>query len=345
MNKYLVAIMEGDGIGPEISKVAVDVLETLNELFDLGISLQNVEGGDGALKNFGKALPPYTVEVLKNCHACLKAPVGESAADVIVKLRQIFDLYANVRPARVFPNVRALKPNIDLVIVRENTEDVYKGVELDLGDAVVALRPITKKACERIAEYAFNLAKTRAKRKVTAVHKANVLRKSDGLFLETCRRVAKRYQDINFDDMLVDAAAMSLIRDPERFDVIVTTNLYGDILSDEASQVVGGLGLAPSANIGENFAIFEPVHGSAPDIAGKGIANPLGMVLSVSMMLDWFFTRFSDQNSKSASEVLVSAVYSILKKGVKTPDLGGNYTTNQVGEELKRELIRLSKPM
>jgi 3-isopropylmalate dehydrogenase len=270
----------------------------------------------------------------------MKAPIGESAADVIVYLRRVFDLYANIRPAKTYPNIKALKDNIDMVIVRENTEDVYAGLEYEFEDASIAIRLTTKKASTRIAEYAFKIARFRnIKKKVVAVHKANLLRKTDGLFSNACKEVASRHRDINFSEMYVDACAMNLIRNPEDFDVIVTTNLFGDILSDEAAQVVGSLGIAPAANIGDTFAIFEPVHGSAPDIAGRGIANPLSMILSARMMLDWLAMKNNDSRCVGVSHKVEEAVMKILEKGVKTPDIGGTNKTDQVTDAVIGELL------
>ena len=222
-----------------------------------------VEAGDRALKAHGQALPEKSWDTIKNSDCCLKAPVGESAYDVIIRLRRELDLYANIRPAKSLPNVPCLNSQTDLVIVRENTEDLYSGLEAGDENRATAIRVISRRASERIAKYAFDLARARRKT-VTAIHKANVMKKTDGLFLSACKGVASKYGEIGFSDMLVDAAAMNLIRNPQQFDVIVTTNMFGDILSDEAAQVAGGLGIAASGNIGDNFAIFEPVHGCAP---------------------------------------------------------------------------------
>jgi len=225
----------------------------------------------------------------------------------------------------------------DLVIVRENTEDLYCGLEAGDDERVTATRVITRRACERIAKYAFELARER-RNSVTAIHKANVMKKTDGLFLSVCREVASNYPDIHFSDMLVDAAAMNLIRNPQEFDVIVTTNMFGDILSDEAAQVVGGLGLAPSANIGQDFALFEPVHGCAPDIAGKNIANPTSLVLSAAMMLAWLGRQRHDNEARLASRAVERAVESCLVSGEVTPDLGGPLSTLEMGRAIKTKL-------
>jgi len=338
--KYKIALIKGDGIGPEQANATLIVLSKLRDVLGVDFELLEVEAGDECLKCRGKALPDETIEALKEAHACLKGPVGETAAEVIVKLRQMFDLYANLRPAKSLPNVPALRLDVDLVIVRENTEGLYKRYEYEFDDAAVALRIITKKACERIARYAFELAKRR-KRKVVAVHKSNVMKLTCGLFAKTCREISKNYPEVSYSEMYVDAAAMNLIRRPQEFDVIVTTNMFGDILSDEAAQVVGGLGLAPAANIGEEFAIFEPVHGCAPDIAGKGIANPTSLILSAAMMFRWLGERYSDEKCLRASELIERSVEDTLKEGkVLTPDLGGKASTEEFGKRVAELLAK-----
>jgi len=334
---YRIALMEGDGIGPEQSAAAKTVLDDAEVNFDLSIELIPVEAGDRAAKNYGVALPEGSLATLTKCDCCLKGPVGNSAYDVIVRLRQLLDLYANVRPARALPNVPSLSSQTDLVIVRENTEDLYIGLEEGDQQKATATRLITRKASERIAKFAFDMARRRRKT-VTAVHKANVMKKTDGLFLSACREVANSYVDIDFKDMLVDAAAMNLIRKPDSFDVLVTTNMFGDILSDEAAQVVGGLGLAASGNIGDSFAIFEPVHGSAPDIAGKNIANPTSMILSAAMMLDWLSEHNGDKKAAAASHAIRHSVETCLSAGETTPDLGGKLTTTEMADAVSRRI-------
>src|SRR5574340_1664939 len=327
---YKIALITGDGIGPELSESVIDVLDTINDKIGVKIEVTKLQAGDAALKNTGKALPDETLDIIKKSDACLKAPVGESAADVIVVLRRLLDLYANIRPAKSYPNMPALKEDIDMVIVRENTEDLYTGMEFDVGETAIALRSISKSASERIARYAFSTAEQRnGKRKVTCVHKSNVMRKTDGLFAKTCEQVSKSYPKITFEHMYVDACAMNLIRQPESFDVIVTTNLFGDILSDEAAQVVGGLGMAPAANIGENFALFEPVHGAAFDIAGKQAANPSSFILSAKMMLEWLAMKNNDAKSLTVAKKMEEAVYGVVSEGIKTKDIGGNNTTKE----------------
>jgi 3-isopropylmalate dehydrogenase len=339
MSKYTIALIEGDGVGPEVSAASLSVLQALGPPFGLEFDIRPSPAGDACLKGTGKALPESSVSTIEESDACLKAPVGDTAADVIVKLRQMLGLYANIRPSKTLPHVPSLRPDIDFVIVRENTECLYRGQEFEFDGGVVALRTITRRASERIAKHAFALAERRNKtRKVVAVHKSNVLRKSDGLFSQVCREVSAQHPSVSFSEMLVDSAAMNLIRDPESFDVVVTTNLYGDILSDEAAQLVGGLGLAPSANIGERFAIFEPVHGAAPDIAGKGVANPLAMILTTCMMLEWLSGERSDPGCSAAAAAVRAAVDKTLEMGVTTPDIGGKSTTLEVGAAVARLL-------
>lgn len=333
---YRIALIPGDGVGPEQTKAALNVLDALQGTLGLTLNITRVEAGDGCMARRGTPLPDETIDVIKRSHACLKAPVGETAAAVIVRLRQMFDLYANIRPVKSYPGTPCERPNIDFVFARENTEDVYKGIEFELpGDATACLRIITRRCCERIAKFAFELARRRdGFKRVTAVHKANVMRLTCGLFAKVCEEIAKSYPDITFDEMYVDAAAMCILREPEKFDVIVTTNLFGDILSDEASQLVGGLGMTPGANIGEDYAIFEPVHGSAPDIAGRGVANPCSLILAAKMMFEWIGERFKDPKCLQAAQLIERAVAATLESGVKTADLGGESTTMEVGESI-----------
>ena len=336
---YKISLITGDGIGPELSASAISVLNTIGEKFDFKFDLTTLSAGDKALEQTGKALPDETVEIIKKSDVCLKAPVGESAADVIVVLRRMLDLYANIRPAKSYPHMPALRDDIDMVIVRENTEDLYIGKEFSLGDSAVALRVISETASKRIARYAFETAKVRdSMKKVTCVHKSNVMRVTDGLFAKACTDISKDYPDVTFEQMYVDACAMNLIRQPEQFDVVVTTNLFGDILSDESSQVVGGLGMAPAANIGDNFALFEPVHGAAFDIAGQNIANPSSFLLSIKMMLDWLGTKYDDPKCFEVSKKLESTIFDLVKSGVKTKDIGGDKTTTEFTKHITDNL-------
>jgi len=336
---YDISLITGDGIGPELSESAVSILETIHDKLDVKTKIISLEAGDAALEKYGHALPDETFESIKSSDACLKAPVGESAADVIVVLRRKLDLFANIRPAKSYPNTPALRDDIDLVIVRENTEDLYTGQEFELDGSAVAMRIITEKASKRIAKHAFQTAIQRnGKKRVTCVHKSNVMRKTDGLFAKSCESVAKEFPDIKFDQMYVDACSMNLIRQPQEFDVIVTTNLFGDILSDESSQVVGGLGMAPAANIGDKFGLFEPVHGAAFDIAGKQIANPTSFILSIKMMLEWLGVKNNDQNSSNVAKILEDIISDIIKSGVTTKDIGGTMTTRDFTNEIINKL-------
>ena len=336
---YKISLITGDGIGPELSDSAISVLNTIQEKYGIEFEISKLIAGDKALEQTGKALPDDVVENIKNSDVCLKAPVGESAADVIVVLRRMLDLYANIRPSKSYPHMPALRDDIDMVIVRENTEDLYTGKEFSLGDSAVALRIISEAASKRIAKYAFETAKQRnSMKKVTCVHKSNVMRVTDGLFAKACIEVSKDYPEITFEEMYVDACAMNLIRQPEQFDVIVTTNLFGDILSDESSQVVGGLGMAPAANLGDNFALFEPVHGAAFDIAGQNIANPSSFLLSIKMMLDWLGVKHNDPKCFEVATKLESTIFDLVKSGIKTKDIGGDRTTLEFTKQITDNL-------
>lgn len=328
-DKYQIAVIPGDGIGNEVMKAAIYVLDALDIDFDYVYG----EAGDECLEKNGTALPTKTLDIIRESDACLFGAAGETAADVIVKIRQEMKMFANLRPVKAYPNTNSLSDDIDFMIVRENTEGLYiAGEESYTDKGAVARRIITREAEERIIDYAFKYAKENNKNKVTGVHKANVLKKSDGLFKEVFYEVAKRYPEITTEDYYVDATAMYLITKPESFDVIVTTNLFGDILSDEGAGLVGGLGLIPSANIGEDAALFEPVHGSAPDIAGQGKANPIAMMLSAIMML-----RYLGENE--AADKFDNAILKVLNDAdILTGDLGGSATTMELAEEVKNNL-------
>ncbi|MEM1543415.1 MAG: isocitrate/isopropylmalate dehydrogenase family protein [Candidatus Bathyarchaeia archaeon] len=342
--KYKIALIPGDGIGPELTETTIRVLNAVQRRFNLNLDFVELEAGDACFERRGTALPEETIKAIRNSHVCLKGPVGETAADVIVRLRIIFDLYANIRPIKSYPNAPCLRDDIDLVFVRENTEDLYKGFEFKIGgDTAIGLRVITRRGCERIARKAFELAaKRNKKRRVTAVHKANVMRVTCGLFAEVCRSIAKEYPNIAFDEQYVDAASMRLIKEPQNFDVIVTTNMFGDILSDEAAQLVGGLGMAPGGNIGDDFAIFEPIHGSAPTRVGKHTANPCSMILAAKMMLEWLGEKYGDRACVLAAGAIESGLISALKKGLSVPDLGGKLKTFEMGEAIANEIMELN---
>ena len=328
-NKYEIAVVPGDGIGQEVMEATISVLDGLNLDFDYVYG----EAGDECMEKNGIPLPHKTLEIIKNADACLFGAAGETAANVIIKIRQEMKMFANLRPVKSYPNTKSLSDDIDFMIVRENTEGMYITEEEEYTpEGAIAKRIITREAEERIIRYAFEYAKENNKSKVTAVHKANVLKKSDGLFKEIFYEVAKEYSDIEVEDFYVDATAMYLITNPQSFEVIVTTNLFGDILSDEGAGIVGGLGLLPSANIGEEGALFEPVHGSAPDIAGQKKANPTAMLLTAAMMLRYI-------GEVEAADKLDKAILKVLSEGkVVTADLGGNANTFEMANEIKANL-------
>jgi len=350
---YRVSCIEGDGIGPEIFASARSVLETLSSCCKISFDFVPTPAGDRALKDFGEALPKTSFNAIRESDLCLKAPVGETAKDTIVFLRQELDLYANIRPAKNYSFIESRFSNVDMMIVRENTEDLYVGrefVEND-GKKATAFKIVTEKASKRIARVAFEMALQRQASKsqkerssgeasVVCVHKSNVLPITDGLFLKSCTEISKEYPTVKYSQMYVDTAAMNLVRNPESFDVMVTSNMYGDILSDEASQVVGGLGIASSANLSDDFALFEPVHGCAPDIAGKGIANPLSMMFTVKTMLEWLGSKRADSNCIEAAKLLESAISAITSSNIKTPDIGGKSKTAEVARAISEEIRR-----
>jgi 3-isopropylmalate dehydrogenase len=340
MNEYKISLIPGDGIGPELTEATLKVLDAVEKKFKIKLTIIEAEAGDGTLAKLGVPLPADTVEKIKNSHACLKGPVGETAADVIVKLRLMFDLYANLRPIKAYPNVPVARPDIDMYFVRENTEDVYKGLEHTLDpNTTICIRVITRSNCERIAKKAFEIARLRnGKKMVTAIHKANVMRVTDGLFRDVCRETAKRYPDITFNELYVDAASMRLIKEPQVFDVFCTCNMFGDILSDEAAQQIGGLGMAPGANVGDNFALFEPIHGSAPNRAGKHTANPISMILAAKMMLEWLGEKHSDKKCLQAGAAIENGVVYALRNGQSVPDCGGKTTTVGMAEAIAAAL-------
>jgi 3-isopropylmalate dehydrogenase len=341
MTEYKIALIPGDGIGPELTEGTLKILDAVQQKFDVSLNITKVEAGDRCLEKTGVPLPEETVEVIKNSHACIKGPVGETAADVVVKLRIMFDLYANIRPIKTYPSIPSMRPDIDMIFVRENTEDVYRGIEFSLEDTAICIRVITRKGSEKIAHKAFQVARRRNKKKlVTAIHKANVMKVTDGLFSEVSREVAKQYQDITFRELYVDAASMRLIKEPQKFDVILIPNMFGDILSDEAAQLIGGLGMAPGANIGDDYALFEPIHGSAPTRVGKHTANPCSMILAGKMMMDWLGEKHTDQECLLAAQSIDDAVTETLRKGITIPDFGGSATTLGMADAMAEEILR-----
>lgn len=328
-NKYQIAVIPGDGIGKEVMEATISVLDELDVDFDYIYGI----AGDECNEEHGTPLPQETIDIVRDSNACLFGAAGETAADVIVKIRQEMKMFANLRPVKSYPNTKSLFENVDFMIVRENTEGLYiADQEEETEDGAIAKRVITREAEERIIDYAFQYAKDNNRTKVTAVHKANVLKKTDGLFKEIFYEVSEKYPDIDTEDFYVDATAMYLVTQPQEFQVVVTTNLFGDILSDEGAGLVGGLGLIPSANIGADGALFEPVHGSAPDIAGQQKANPIAMMLSAIMML-----RYLGEND--AADKFDAAILKVLSEGkTLTGDLGGSATTMEVAQAVKNAL-------
>jgi homoisocitrate dehydrogenase len=320
-----ICLINGDGVGKEVVPAAARVLEALK----LDIQFTHAEAGWECFQQHGSALPEATKAAIQAADGMIFGATSSPSTKVagysspVLGMRKAFDLYANLRPTISIPGG---VQGIDMLIVRENTEGMYSGRERreDGGSTAITERVITVKASERIARYAFQAAQKRQRKYVTIVHKANVLKETDGLFRECCLRVAADFPDVSYDEMLVDACAMWLVKNPRRFDVIVTTNLFGDILSDEAAGLIGGLGVAPSANVGASkVAYFEPVHGSAPDIAGKGVANPTGTILSAAMLLDHV-------GQPEAARRIEAAVFRSLADGIRTHDLDGDATTDQM---------------
>ena len=328
---YNIGIISGDGIGIEV----MDACEYLLDKLDLNFSFEYGEAGFECFNKNGTTLPDKTVEISKKSDAVLFGASTSTPGQPspIINLRQALNVYANIRPIKSYKGVKCIRDDIDFVIVRENTEGLYSQIEYEKDERTIAERVITRNASERISKAAFNLCNKRGENKVTCVHKSNVLKKTDGIFKESFYKVAEDYPHIKSEDYYVDAMAMYLLTQPQNFDVIVSSNLFGDILSDESAGLVGGLGLAPSGNIGNHNGLFEPVHGSAPDIAGKNIANPCSMILSAAMMLDYLGEWEISNDIKQAVEKVIADCKII------TPDLGGDATTMEVTKAIVKELI------
>ena len=325
MTPQTITVIRGDGIGPEIMEAALHVLDAM----DVGLSYEFADAGLAALEKTGELLPAATIESIRRNRIALKSPlttpVGGGFSSINVELRKRFDLYANVRPAKSHPNTKSRFPSgIDLVTVRENTEGAYSAEGQALsedGDTATSITKTTRRGSERIVRYAFDLARRTGRKQVTVVHKANILKSTSGLFLKVAREVAAQYPDIQCNELIVDNCCMQLVMRPEQFDIIVTTNLFGDIISDLCAGLVGGLGLAPGANIGTDAAIFEAVHGTAPDIAGQGKANPCALLLGAAQMLDHLGMP------EKATRLREAIVATLEAKDSLTPDLGGSGNT------------------
>ena len=331
--KHKITLIPGDGIGPEVTKPTLAIIKAAG----VKVEWEPHLAGAQALKKHGTTIPNQLMDSFEKNRVALKGPVttpvGEGFSSVNVELRQSFNLYANLRPIKNLPGVRARYQGIDLIVVRENTEGLYSGIEHEVVPGVVeSLKIITEKASTRIAKFAFDYARRHGRKKVAAVHKANIMKLSDGLFLECARKVSTRYKNIGFGDVIVDNACLQLVIDPWKFDVLLMENLYGDILSDLAAGLVGGLGVVPGANLGDRHALFETVHGSAPDIKGKNIANPAAMILAAVMMLDHL-------SEKAAASRISLALERVLMRGeVMTADLGGTATTKKFADAIIREI-------
>lgn len=330
---HRITLIPGDGIGPEVAAAVVRIIDAA------GVEIEWEEhiAGQAALDRFGTTLPEELLESIKRNKVGLKGPittpVGKGFTSVNVGLRKALDLYANLRPIRALPNIPSRNANLDLVVVRENTESLYSGLEHEVVPGVIeSLKIITEKASTRIAKFAFALARSEKRKKITAVHKANIMKLSDGLFLKCFEKVAKSYPEIEAQAMIVDNASMQLVMRPEQFDILLCENLYGDIVSDLCAGLIGGLGLVPGANIGEKGAVFEAVHGSAPDIAGQGIANPTALLQSAILML----RHIEERAAAGKIETAMLGVYS--EGRVRTRDVGGSASTNEFADAIIQKL-------
>jgi isocitrate dehydrogenase (NAD+) len=337
MARHTVVLIPGDGIGPEVSAAARRVIDAAGVDFEWVL----MPAGEAAVKTDGDTLPEKTLEAINRYKVGLKGPVGtpigKGFRSVNVTLRKKLDLYAAVRPVRSMPNVKTRYENVDIVIFRENTEGLYTGIENEVAPGVVtSLKVATERACDRIARAAFRYANRRGRKKVTVFHKANIMKITDGLFLKCAKRVwEEEYPNIQYEELIIDNGCMQLVKDPTRFDVLLMENLYGDLISDLCAGLVGGLGVVPGANIGEHAAVFEAVHGTAPDIAGKGLANPLACVMSGVMMLNHMYDTTHDETCHTAAEKIKNAYNSVLTEGkALTKDLGGSAGTDQFTEAL-----------
>ncbi|HEY2907946.1 MAG TPA: isocitrate dehydrogenase (NAD(+)) [Vicinamibacterales bacterium] len=330
---HTITLIPGDGIGPEVTNAVVRMLAAAR----VSIDWETHQAGVLALERTGQTLPVELIDSIRRNKVALKGPVttpiGGGFTSVNVGLRKALDLYANLRPVWNLPGVSARFENVDLVIVRENTEDLYAGLEHEVVPGVVeSLKIITERASTRIAQFAFAFARRRGRRRVTAIHKANIMKQSDGLFIECSRRVAREYADVSYDERIVDAACMQLVMNPSQFDVLVMPNLYGDIVSDLCAGLVGGLGVVGAANLGTDIGVFEAVHGSAPDIAGRDVANPTALLLSAVLMLNHI-------NEDKAADRLMTALGAVLTAGhTRTRDLGGRASTTEFADAICRAI-------
>lgn len=336
---HKVVLIEGDGIGPEVAAAAQAVLDAAGA----PIEWDPQPMGASAVDKVGEPLPQSTIDAVRTAGVALKGPcttpVGKGFTSVNVALRKELDLYGAVRPVRSLAGVPTRFENVDLVVVRENTEGLYSGIENEITKGVItSIKVATEAACMRIIDFAFNYARARGRKRVSAFHKANIMKMSDGLFIRCGKTVAERYPDIEYDEHIIDAGCMRLVQDPTQFDVLVMENLYGDVVSDLCAGLVGGLGVVPGSNIGKEVATFEAVHGSAPDIAGKGVANPLALIMSGVMMLNHLAETRGDKTCQRAAESIKQAYNDALVAGEKTRDLGGELNTKGFVDAVTKRL-------
>lgn len=338
MSSIEIPVIAGDGIGPEITAAVLKVVEAAAERNGSNLSWVPVTAGLSALEEGSDLIPQRTLDEISRCGVALKGPcttpVGEGFTSINVKLRKTFNLYAAVRPVRSMPGVQTRYQDVDLIIIRENTEGLYSGVENEVTPGVVmSMKVASKEACQRIATWAFRFANRRERKKVTVLHKANIMKLTDGLFLKCAADVhAVDYPNIAFESTIIDAGCMKLVQDPSQFDVLLLENLYGDVISDLCAGLVGGLGVVPGANIGQDLSIFEAVHGSAPDIAGQNIANPLALLMSSVMMLNFLAETRQAPALAASAELIRKAYDACLISGEKTKDLGGQLGTSEFAD-------------
>lgn len=337
---HQVVCVPGDGIGPEITGAVKEILRAC----DAPVQFEDHPAGVAALEKGLEVLPASTLQAIGRCKVALKGPcstpIGEGFTSVNVGLRKALNLFAAVRPVRSLPGVKTRFENVDLIVIRENTEGLYSGLENEVVKGVVAsLKVATEAACQRIARFAFRFATHRRRKKITVFHKANIMKLGDGMFRRAAHVIHREeYPNIDLDELIIDAGCMRLVQDPNRFDILLMENLYGDVVSDLCAGLVGGLGVVPGANIGDEGTVFEAVHGSAPDIAGKGVANPLALLMSAEMMLHYLADQHEDRAAEQCAIRLRTAYESALEAGEKTRDLGGELTTDEFTQALIRRL-------
>ena len=340
MSDHEIVLIPGDGIGPEVTGAVLRVLEAA----EAPVSFVEFQAGQAAIDSGLDVLPAETIEAIRERRVALKGPcttpVGDGFTSVNVQLRQQLHLYAAVRPVRNLDGVPSRFDDVDLLIIRENTEGLYSGVENQVtSDVVMSMKVVTETACRRIARWAFRFAERRNRRRITVFHKANIMKLTDGLFLRCAREVHRdEFPGIEYDELIIDAGCMKLVQDPSRFDMLLLENLYGDIVSDLCAGLVGGLGVVPGANLGDELSVFEAVHGSAPDIAGQGIANPLALMMSAVMMLNHLAETDDDERCRLAAERIKDAYNRALAEGARTRDLGGELDTDGFVEAVIKRL-------